>query len=228
MNSQHKQQWREANTERLRAKARIKYYANREARLEQMRQYRADPKNKTKQRERDQKRSADPAYKTQRRVKYATDIEFREQAKARARRYYQEHWAECRARMCDYLKDPEHLQALRNAQKQWRRRNPLASRMRSRIKMALRRARLKPSDKCRTIEYLGCSWAEYTTYLEGLFTPDMTWEAFNRGEIHIDHIRPLALFDLTKQEERQKALHWSNTQPLWGKDNMRKGAKNLR
>ena len=74
-----------------------------------------------------------------------------------------------------------------------------------------------------TIKLLGISINEFITYLESLFTENMTWE--NYGEWHIDHKQPCASFDLTNPEEQKKCFHYSNTQPLWAKDNMKKGTK---
>ena len=39
----------------------------------------------------------------------------------------------------------------------------------------------------------------------------------------IDHIRALVLFDLTDPEQRRIAFHYTNLQPLWALDNVRKG-----
>lgn len=71
------------------------------------------------------------------------------------------------------------------------------------------------------LQVLGCSVEELRTYLEAKFQPGMTWE--NADRWHCDHIKPLALFDLTKDEELAIACHFSNIQPLWPDDNRVKG-----
>ena len=75
----------------------------------------------------------------------------------------------------------------------------------------------------KTLELTGCSKEELITHLQTKFTEGMTWD--NYGEWHIDHIRPCASFDLEDPEEQKKCFHWTNLQPLWAIDNMRKGTK---
>jgi hypothetical protein len=76
------------------------------------------------------------------------------------------------------------------------------------------------------IELLGCSIEFYKQYLEQQFKSDMTWE--NHGMLwEIDHIKPCALFDLTKEEEQKQCFHYINTQPLYKSDNRSKGDKYL-
>lgn len=74
-----------------------------------------------------------------------------------------------------------------------------------------------------TMELTGCSKDDLYAHLETNFTEGMNWE--NYGKWHIDHIKPCASFDLTKEEEQKKCFHWTNLQPLWAADNIRKGAK---
>ena len=76
---------------------------------------------------------------------------------------------------------------------------------------------------CKTMELTGCSLEDLTKHLESKFTEGMTWE--NYGQWHIDHIRPCASFNLEDPEEQKKCFHWTNLQPLWAADNLKKSDK---
>lgn len=69
-------------------------------------------------------------------------------------------------------------------------------------------------------DLLGCDIASFKEYIEKQFSEGMGWE--NHGEWHIDHIIPCDSFDLSDIEEQQKCFHYSNLQPLWAKDNLKK------
>jgi len=70
---------------------------------------------------------------------------------------------------------------------------------------------------------LGCTIAELKDHLEKQFQEGMSWD--NYGEWHVDHIVPLASFDLTDREQLLAACHYTNLQPMWGSENCSKGAK---
>ena len=76
-----------------------------------------------------------------------------------------------------------------------------------------------------TKELIGCSLEELKIHLENQFTKGMNWKNYGRNGWHIDHILPCASFDLTDLEQRKKCFHYTNLQPLWEIDNIRKSDK---
>lgn len=97
----------------------------------------------------------------------------------------------------------------------------LAANLRSRLSKALSRKQKTVS----MTQYLGCSLDELKTYIESKFLPGMTWENYSINGWHIDHIKPLNLFDLSDPEQLKEACCYRNLQPLWAKDNRSKGDK---
>jgi len=73
-------------------------------------------------------------------------------------------------------------------------------------------------------ELIGCSISVFRAHIEGKFTDGMSWIG---GGWHIDHIKPCAAFDLSDPEQQKQCFHFSNTQPLWKLDNLRKHTKIL-
>lgn len=65
-----------------------------------------------------------------------------------------------------------------------------------------------------TKSILGIDAKGYKKYLEGLFTEGMSWD--NLGEWEIDHILPVS---------KGGSFHYTNTQPLWKKQNRKKSNK---
>jgi hypothetical protein len=76
---------------------------------------------------------------------------------------------------------------------------------------------------CAEIEALiGCSISAFRFHIESKFFADMSWAD---GGWDIDHIIPCAAFDLSDPEQQKQCFHFSNTQPLWKLDNLRKHSK---
>jgi len=97
----------------------------------------------------------------------------------------------------------------------------LASLYRSRVRISVREQGF--SKTSRTAEMLGCSYEELVLHLEPKFLPGMPWQNRGRHGWHIDHKIPLV--SATSAEELQALCHFSNLQPLWAEDNLKKGAK---
>jgi hypothetical protein len=75
--------------------------------------------------------------------------------------------------------------------------------------------------KSKTYQILGCTYKEFKEHLERQFTKGMTWE--NYGEWHLDHIYPVSLAE--NEEELVKLNHYTNFQPLWAEENLKKSNK---
>jgi hypothetical protein len=97
----------------------------------------------------------------------------------------------------------------------------IACNLRSRVRTALRRGQKAGS----AIKQLGCSVSELKVYIESKFEPGMTWANYGYQGWHIDHIKPLSSFDLTDLGQFKEACHYTNLQPLWKVDNLRKSDK---
>ena len=90
----------------------------------------------------------------------------------------------------------------------------------------------------------GCTYKELKGHIESKFQPGMTWENYGPGYLidsngkivkdekgdilklkqwNIDHIKPISSFDLENPDELNKINHFSNLQPLWSEDNIKKG-----
>jgi hypothetical protein len=75
------------------------------------------------------------------------------------------------------------------------------------------------------VKDLGCSIEELKVYLESKFQEGMSWDNWSKIGWHIDHIIPLSSFNLQDPEEFKKACHYTNLQPLWAEDNLKKSNK---
>ena len=95
----------------------------------------------------------------------------------------------------------------------------IAKNLRTRVSKAIRR---RGSSNKVSIKDVGCTKTELVQYIESQFKDGMTWE--NYGEWELDHIRPLASFDLTNSDELKIAANYKNLAPMWRQDNQRKSS----
>jgi hypothetical protein len=73
----------------------------------------------------------------------------------------------------------------------------------------------------RTKEIIGIDYEEFRNYISNMFTEGMSWD--NYGNWHLDHIIPLC--EAKNEEEIIKLNHYTNLQPLWAEDNLKKNRK---
>jgi hypothetical protein len=96
----------------------------------------------------------------------------------------------------------------------------IKSTCRSRIRQAVK----KGFRSGKTLDLLGVKDIQIVIqHLQKQFKKGMSWD--NHGDWHIDHIIPCASFDLTKPSEQKKCFHYTNLQPLWARENLKKGAR---
>jgi hypothetical protein len=97
----------------------------------------------------------------------------------------------------------------------------LKRRLGNRIRMAFKSQSL--CKRTSAIRLLGCPIETAREHIERQFQSGMSWD--NHGQWHVDHIIPTSSFDLSREEEQLKAFHYTNLQPLWAEDNIRKSNK---
>ena len=98
----------------------------------------------------------------------------------------------------------------------------LKLKMNVRLHKVLKRNNLKKNYKF--CDILGCSLDDFKLYFESKFTEGMSWELMG-SKIHIDHIIPLS--SAKNEEEIYKLCHYTNLQPLWAEENLKKNNKIL-
>lgn len=74
-----------------------------------------------------------------------------------------------------------------------------------------------------TATILGYGHLQLAAHLESRWLPGMSWGNYGRGGWVVDHIRPVSSFPLDTPLSEICAL--SNLQPLWERDNLRKGRR---
>ena len=90
----------------------------------------------------------------------------------------------------------------------------LISNTRNRIYKSLKGITKQSSSR----DLLGIDIDTYKKWLEFQFTPEMNW-----SNIEIDHVKPICMFDVTKDIELREAFNWKITQPLLKHDHRQKG-----
>ena len=135
------------------------------------------------------------------------------------RRYRENNKEVLRQRHRDWREsNRDHLRQYKKRRRQHKPELALINRIRCRTWCALKTAGARKSGK--TIHLVGCSAKELAAWIESQFTDGMCWARI--GEIHIDHVIPLAKFNLAEEEQQRAAFHYTNLRPMWDIENKRK------
>jgi hypothetical protein len=165
--------------------------------------------------------------------------ENQDRARQATRQWYEENRETALAKMREdsrrrYAAEPD---LYRERTRRWKADNPERARdycrarratPRGRVEKAIRAAASRmvgrgAAKRAGAVELLGCTVEEARAYIEARFEPGMSWA--NHGAWHIDHVRPIASFDLSDPEQVRACAHFTNLQPLWAEENLSKGAR---
>lgn len=148
----------------------------------------------------------------------------------------------------DYMKEYGKIYNIKNREtlnlklKKWRKTNETLHKVKTRIKINEKynndiTFKLKHLLRCRinkivnfkrnksSIDILGCSIESLISHLESQFKDGMSWDNYGYYGWHIDHIIPLS--SVSSEDEVYKLCHYTNLQPLWAEDNLKKSNKIL-
>ncbi len=147
-------------------------------------------------------------------IKAARPVKVKPTAEERAERAreYQRRW---RAANADKVRIAARLRNRRFTKSP---KGALKNRLRVRIANALKSQSANKATK--SFEMIGCTPSELRDWIQSKFKPGMAWN--NRHLWHIDHKRPCASFDLTDPEQQKACFHYTNLQPLWATENLKK------
>ena len=93
--------------------------------------------------------------------------------------------------------------------------------IRSRIKQYLKQKNITQRNK--TFDIVGIEVNELKKYLESQFLEGMSWDNYGMYGWHIDHKIPLC--SAKNETELLDLFHYTNLQPLWAEDNLKKNGK---
>jgi hypothetical protein len=153
---------------------------------------------------------------------YRQDENFRIKTSIQRRERYQNNIDSEREKNKKYYHDnKEVLRKRNNKWKNDKRKNDGFYRMKINLRHRIREYLLGESQGKRTMEIVGLDKMNFKLYIENKFVDGMSWE--NYGDWHLDHIIPLCT---GKNNQEVLALnHYTNLQPLWAIDNLKKNRK---
>jgi hypothetical protein len=164
--------------------------------------------------------------------KKVSDKKWREKNKETLKEYVKTWYEKNKEHRKEYLKEyrEKNIDNIRKTKRDYERnrkaRDPLyklISNFRTAIYQVLKENQIQKNGHY--FEILKYSPENLIERLESKFKDGMTWD--NYGEWHVDHIKPISLFQITEIGDDEFMSCWSldNLQPMWGIENIRKSNK---
>lgn len=154
--------------------------------------------------------------------KYMENDEIKKKYREKQKENYQKNLDKYRENRKEYYKKNKERERKKNDE--WRK-NKLKTdgffRMKRRLRERIRDYMKGLIISQKTKDIIGIDYESFKTYISDKFTDGMTWE--NYGLWHLDHIIPLC--EAKNEEELYKLNHYTNLQPLWAEENIKKNRK---
>jgi hypothetical protein len=153
---------------------------------------------------------------------YRKTEEGKNKIKQYRKKYYQKNLDKLRTKRKEYYhENKEKNRLLNNKWKSKKRKEDGFYRLKINLRDRIRDYLKGDIKSKRTNDIVGLDKVEFKLYIESKFTEGMSWE--NYGKWHLDHIKPLC--EAKNYEEVLILNHYTNLQPLWAEDNLRKNRK---
>ena len=155
---------------------------------------------------------------------------YREKNKEKISEYFKKYYQKNKEARKKYIKKwrKKNKKAVSKYVNEWqrqKRKNDINYKIKTNLRRRINEVLTRNKNTKRTIEFLDCSISQLWDFLESKFQPGMSKENYGVYGWHIDHKIPCAAFDLRCPVQQLACFHYSNLQPLWAKDNIKKGAK---
>ena len=153
---------------------------------------------------------------------YRKNEEFRKKETLKSREWYLKNIEKSRERSKKYYHENKKILREKNNQyKKLKLKTDSLERLKKNLRDRIRQFLTGDNKSKRTFDIIGLDKQNFKLYIESKFEEGMSWE--NYGEWHLDHIKPLYLSE--NEDDLIKLNHYTNLQPLWGKDNIKKNRK---
>ena len=154
--------------------------------------------------------------------KYMGNQEIKKKYREKSKEHYKKNIDKNREYRKKYYQENKETERKKNDE--WRK-NKLKTdgffRMKRRLRERIREYMKGKTISKKTKDILGMDYESFKTYISIKFNEGMNWE--NYGLWHLDHIKPLC--EAKDEEELFKLNHYTNLQPLWAEENIKKNRK---